>query len=55
MWDQPDQDISETKVNSADGADQKLEGSDDDDVGPLLIIEESSNGEEGLKTAEYYR
>ena len=54
MWDQPDQEVSETKINSPDGTDQQLEGSDDDDVGPPLIIEESSNSEEGFKTAEYY-
>ena len=53
MWDQPDQELSDTKINAPDGADQKLQGSKDDDVGPPLIIEESSNGEEGLKTAEY--
>ena len=29
MWDQPYQEVSETKINSPNGADQKLEGSDD--------------------------
>ena len=49
MWDQPDQKVSETKMNSLDGANQKLKGSDAGEVGLPLIIEESSNGEEGLK------
>ena len=54
MWDQPDQEESDTKINSPDGVDKQLEGSDDDDVGSPLIIEEPSDSEEGLKTAEHY-
>ena len=54
LWDQPDQEVSDTKINSPDGVDQQLEGSDDDYVGSPLIIEEPSNSAEGLKTAEHY-
>ena len=54
MCNQPDREVCETKIKSPDGADQMLEGFDDDDVLSPLIIEELSNGEEGQKTAEYY-
>ena len=54
LWDQSDHEVSDTKINSPDGVDQKLEGSDDDDVGSPLIIEEQSDSAEGLKTAEHY-